>query len=89
MATLFAVVKKSGGVRICGDFKGHNKSAASSGSISLPRIDDILLRYLEVKYSKIDLRQAYLQLEMKEGIKKVLDNKSHRGLYQYNRMLFV
>ncbi|CAG2213160.1 unnamed protein product [Mytilus edulis] len=83
------VVKKSGGVRICGDFKVTINQQLQVDQYPLPRIDDIFASLSGgEKYSKIDLRQAYLQLEMKEESKKYLTINTHRGLYQYNRMLF-
>ncbi|CAC5423249.1 Uncharacterized protein K02A2.6 [Mytilus coruscus] len=83
------VVKKSGGVRICGDFKVTINQQLQVDQYPLPRIDDIFAPLSGgEKFSKIDLRQAYLQLEMNEESKKYLTLNTHRGLYQYNRMLF-
>ena len=39
-------------------------------------------------FSKIDLTQAYLQLEVDEESKKYLTINTHKGLYRYNRLLF-
>ncbi|CAC5358317.1 unnamed protein product [Mytilus coruscus] len=83
------VVKRSGGVRICGDFKVTTNQQLQVDQYPLPRIDNIFASLSRgEKFSKIDLRQAYLQLEMNEESKKYLTINTHRGLYQYNRMLF-
>ncbi|CAC5364000.1 unnamed protein product [Mytilus coruscus] len=83
------VVKKSGGVRICGDFKVTINQQLQVDQYPLPRIDDIFASLSGGEnFSKIDLRQAYLQLEMNEESKKYLTINTHRGLYQYSRMLF-
>ncbi|CAC5397392.1 unnamed protein product [Mytilus coruscus] len=83
------VVKKSGGVRICGDFKVTTNQQLQVDQYPLPRIDDIFASLSGgEKFSKIDLRRAYLQLQMNEESKKYLTINTHRGLYQYNRMLF-
>ena len=39
-------------------------------------------------FSKIDLRSAYLQIEMEEESKNLLTIKTHRGLFRYNRLVF-
>ena len=40
------------------------------------------------KFSKLDLRQAYLQMEMEEDSKKYITINTHKGLYQSNRLVF-
>ncbi|KAL9967300.1 hypothetical protein ACROYT_G025499 [Oculina patagonica] len=55
----------------------------------LPRIEDIFAKLSGgQKFSKIDLRQAYHQLEMEEVSKKYLTINTHMGLFQYNRLVF-
>ncbi|XP_061128573.1 uncharacterized protein LOC133150206 [Syngnathus typhle] len=39
-------------------------------------------------FTKIDLAQAYLQMEMDESSRKYLTINTHKGLYQYNRLVF-
>lgn len=83
------VVKKSGGVRICGDFKVTINQQLKVDQYPLPRIEDIFATLSGgERFSKIDLTQAYLQLEMNEESRKYLTINTHRGLYQYNRLLF-
>jgi hypothetical protein len=40
------------------------------------------------KFSKIDLRQAYHQIELEEESKKYLTINTSMGLFQYNRLVF-
>ena len=55
----------------------------------LPRIEDMFARLAGgQRFSKIDLRQAYHQLEMEEDSKKYLTSNTHMGLFQYNRLVF-
>ena len=35
------------------------------------------------KFSKIDLADAYLQIELHKELKKLLVANTHKGLYQY------
>jgi len=39
-------------------------------------------------FSKLDLRQAYHQMEVTEESKKYLTINTHKGLFQYNRSVF-
>ena len=83
------VVKRSGGVRICGDFKVTINQQLQVDQYPLPRIEDIFATLSGgERFSKIDLTQAYLQLQMNEESKKYLTINTHKGLYQYNRLLF-
>ena len=79
-----AVPKANRLVRLCGDFNPELKV----DQYPLPRIEDIVANLAAgEKFIKIDLRQAYLQLETEEESKKYLTINTHKGLYQYNRLL--
>jgi hypothetical protein len=61
------VLKKDGMVRICGNFKVTLNSCLQVDQYPMPKIDDIFANLAGgQKFSKIDLRQAYLQLPMDE-----------------------
>ncbi|KAK3091048.1 hypothetical protein FSP39_016771 [Pinctada imbricata] len=81
------VVKKDGSVRICGDFKVTVNPALQVDQYPLPRIEDIFANLAGgEKFSKIDLRQAYLHMNLEEISKPLLTINTHKGLYRYNRM---
>ena len=62
------VVKNTGAVRICGDFKVTVNPVLHADQYPLPRIDDIFASLAGgERFSKIDLAQAYLQMEMEES----------------------
>ena len=83
------VVKRNGSVRVCGDFKVSVKSVLRAEQYPLPRIEDIFANLAGGKhFSKLDLRQAYDQMEVTEESKKYLTINTHKGLYQYNRLVF-
>ena len=83
------VLKKNGRVRVCGDFKLTINPQLAVDQYPLPRIEDVFASLADgEKFTKIDLRQAYLHMEMEEESKKYLTVNTHKGLYQFNRMLF-
>ena len=83
------VPKQDGFVRICGDFKGTINQTLQAEQYPLPRIEDIFSHFACGKtFSKIDLRQAYHQIELEEESKKYLTINMSMGLFQYNRLVF-
>ena len=83
------VLKKDGSVRLCGDYKITVNPELQAEQYPLPRIEDIFANLAGgQKFSKIDLRQAYHQIEMEEDSKKYLTINTHMGLFQYNRLVF-
>ena len=83
------IPKKDGSVRICGDFKVTVNPQLKVDQYPLPRIDDIFASLGGGKhFSKIDLRSAYLQMEMDNESKTLLTLNTHKGLYRLNRLAF-
>lgn len=83
------VLKKNGSIRICGDFKVTLNPLLNVDQYPLPKIDDIFANLNGgTHFSKIDLKQAYLQLPVDESCKELLTISTHKGLYRYNRMAF-
>ena len=66
------VPKKDGSVRICGDYKVTVNLELQAQQYPLPHIENIFPSLAGgQKFSKIDLRQAYHQLEMEEDSKTI------------------
>jgi hypothetical protein len=88
-APIVPVLKQSGGVRICGDYKITINQPCAVDSYPLPKVDDLLANLAGGQYfSKLDLSQAYLQLPLDEQSKEYVTVNTHRGLYRYNRLPF-
>ncbi|XP_014876941.1 uncharacterized protein K02A2.6-like [Poecilia latipinna] len=79
---IVAVSKKTGdSVRICGDFKVSVNPVLRVDQYPLPRIEDIFTAVAGGKhFSKIDLAQAYLQMEVEETSKKYLVINTQRPI---------
>ena len=83
------VVKRNGAVRICGDFKVSINPQIQVDQYPLPRVEDVFATLSGgKKFSKLDLRQAYLQMPVEEKSKEYLTVNTHKGLYRYNRLAF-
>jgi len=83
------VLKKDGGVRICGDFSVTVNSCLIIDEHPLPTHDELFAKMAGCKvFSKIDLKQAYLQLELKDEDKEILTLNTSKGLYQCNRLMY-
>ena len=83
------VPKANGDIRLCGDYKVTVNPMLEIEQYPLPRIDDLFASLSGGQhFSKIDLKNAYLQIEMDEESKKLLTINTHRGLFRYNRLVF-
>lgn len=84
---IVAVSKPDGRVRICGDFKVTVNQSLGVMQYPLPKVED-LFATLDggKKFTKLDLTQAYLQLELASELQKYCTINTHQGLYQYKRL---
>ena len=77
--------KKS--VRICGDFKVTVNPVSKLYRYPIPKIEDLFAILDGGKvFTKLDLSQAYQQLNLDANSRKYLVINTHKGLYCYNRL---
>ncbi|XP_064122509.1 uncharacterized protein K02A2.6-like [Macrobrachium nipponense] len=75
-------------MRICGDFKVLNKQIHCD-RYPLPKIEELLSVVGKGKFfSKIDLKNAYLQIPVDEKSQECLVINTHKGLFKYKLLPF-
>lgn len=83
------VLKKNGDVRICGDFSVTVNPALIVDEHPLPTIEELFMSMSGgTIFSKIDLKQAYLQLPVAESDREILTLSTHKGLFRCNRLIY-
>ena len=88
ISPVVVVPKKQGGVRLCIDMREANK-AIGREKHPMPTIDDLITDLNgATKFSKLDMSQAYHQLELDESSRYITTFSTHVGLRRYKRLLF-
>ena len=88
-APIVVVPKKDGRMRICGDYKVTINPSLDVDQYPLPKPEDIFASLTGgVKFTVLDLLQAYNQLLLDNQSKKLVTINTHQGLYSYNRLPF-
>ncbi|XP_045451587.1 uncharacterized protein K02A2.6-like [Melitaea cinxia] len=85
---LVPVRKADGGLRICADYKVTLNPFLLVDKYPLPRINDLLVKLNGAKiFTKIDLSQAYNQIELHDPDNLTVIN-THKGLFKYKRLVY-
>jgi transposase InsO family protein len=88
-APIVVVDKPNGDVRICGDYKVTANKCLNIEQYPLPRPEELFHQLRNGKhFTKIDLSDAYFQIELDDESKQYTVINTQNGLYQYNRLSF-
>ena len=88
-ASIVSVMKPNGKIRICGDFKVTINPQILVDQHPIPSIDELMAHLnSRKKFTKLDLSDAHLQVELDESSKKLVAFNTPLGLFQYNHMPF-
>lgn len=72
--------KRDESVRVCGNFKVTINPVLEAEQYPLPHIDDLFTCLAGgKKFSKIDLKQAYLQMHVDEKSRELLTINTHKA----------
>ena len=86
-APLVPVIKPTGKLRLCGDYKVTVNKAINVDTYPLPLIDELFASLSGgVSFTKLDLSQAYHQLPLEEGSRNLTTVNTPNGLYEYLRL---
>ena len=84
---LVPVMKSDGNIRLCGDYKVTLNPQLQVAQHPLPNPTDMFATLSNCTvFSKIDLRQAFQQLEMDEKSQEMCSVNTHMGLYRPKRL---
>ena len=88
-APIVPVPKGDGKIRICGDYKVTVNQSLQVDQYLLPKPEDLFASLAGgEKFSKIDLTQAHLQLQLEEESREFVTVNTHMGLYGYTCLPF-
>ena len=84
-APIVPILKPDDSFRICRDYKSTVNQVSKLDSYLIPMVEDLLatLKGGE-KFTKLDMSQAYLQLD--DESKQYTTINTHKGLFQYTRL---
>lgn len=88
ISNLVAAKKKSGLLRLCVDLRAVNK-AIIPDKYPLPTTEELTAQfYGSTVFSKLDLRQGYLQVPLHPDSRNLTAFITHKGVFRYKRMAF-
>ncbi|XP_055614964.1 uncharacterized protein K02A2.6-like [Toxorhynchites rutilus septentrionalis] len=83
------IMKANNKVRLRGDFNVTVNPSLEVDDHPLPTIEKLFATVAGgEKFTKIDLTQAYMQLEVKECDREILTLSTHKGLYRPTRLMY-
>ncbi|XP_058456616.1 uncharacterized protein K02A2.6-like [Malaya genurostris] len=83
------VMKLNNRVRLCGDYKISVNPNLVVDEHPLPTVEELFANVAGgEKFTKIDLSQAYLQLEVSADDQEILTLSTHLGLYRPTRLMY-
>ncbi|XP_055716586.1 uncharacterized protein K02A2.6-like isoform X1 [Phlebotomus papatasi] len=88
-ASPLVIIPKGDSIRMCVDFKVTINRFILKEHYPLPNVEDLLAKVSGGRwFSKIDLKNAYLQLSVDENSQQFLTINTPRGLFKYTRLPF-
>ena len=83
------ILKSDGGIRVCADYKITVNKYIEYFKYPLPRIEEIFTALQGgEQFTKLDLSNAYNQLEVTDDTELLLAWSTHKGIYVMNRLPF-
>ena len=74
-------------VRVCGDFRMTVNPVSKLNRYPIPKVEDLFATLERGKtFTKLDLSQAYQQLQLDAESRKYVVINTHKGLFRYTRL---
>lgn len=88
VSPLVPIIKDNGDLRLCIDMRRANLAIMRENH-PLPVMDDFLPRLKNATYfSRLDVKNAFHQLEIRESSRYITTFITHKGMFRYKRLLF-
>lgn len=88
VSPMVPVFKENGDVRICIDMRCANKAIIRENH-PLPTMHQLMPKFRNAKlFSKLDISNAFHQIELTENCRQITTFITSKGLYRYKRLLF-
>uniref|UniRef100_A0A5S6QNL9 RNA-directed DNA polymerase n=1 Tax=Trichuris muris TaxID=70415 RepID=A0A5S6QNL9_TRIMR len=86
---LVCVLKRDGSVRLCADYRATVNPAIATDAFPLPTLDEAFSALAGATcFTKLDLRNAYMQVPVDQASADILTVNTQRGLHRVNRLPF-
>ena len=86
-APVVPVVKPTGAIRLCGDYKVSVNPHLEVNKYPLPHPEEIFTTLNGgEKFTKLDLSEAYLQIPLEEESRNLVVINTHKGLYRFTQL---
>ncbi|CAH2207977.1 jg821, partial [Pararge aegeria aegeria] len=83
------IVKKSGEIRLCGDYRSTVNEATESDTYPMPTANEVFATVAGGKFfTTLDLDRAYTQVIVDDNTSKLLTLNTCKGLYTVHRLAF-
>ncbi|XP_041769686.1 uncharacterized protein K02A2.6-like [Anopheles merus] len=88
VSPLVPIVKDNGDLRLCVDMRRANAAIVRERHF-MPTIEDFLPRFTSAKiFSRLDIKDAFHQVELDEKCRYITTFITHMGLFRYKRLMF-
>lgn len=88
ISPIVVIFKPTGDIRICVDMRRANEAILRE-NYPLPTFDSFMTKLRNAKYfSRLDLMNAYHQLELEKDSRPITTFITHKGMFRYKRLMF-
>jgi hypothetical protein len=88
VSPIVVVLKNDKDIRVCVDMRMANQAILRE-NYPMPTFDDLIHRLKDAKvFSRLDVKNAFHQLELSPESREITTFITHRGLFRYMRLLF-